>query len=447
MKMKNKITKIKFELTVLCLALLVTALLAAVSSSASRVSAEAGVLSSFVPSLFYNDRASRWHETTPLQIIDGEFYVPLGFIGELNNIKMDALDNFKENFYIQYKEVNFIAFNVEAGRAKTETKDNIPCKVYIIGYTTYLPAVLVAQSLGLLWEYNEKYNSFRIYELGVRTSFDEILAPYIAKIPVTTAPTTPAPQIITTVTAATAPPQQTAPPETVPTTVVGAEPAGPVTRPPVTEPPTEIETAPEPETTTAENTGEIENYMMFYGEESEIDGAIEMLGLNDIRAAFFFSGDEIEQNPDIARKIYASGHELGIKLAVGTDLGDIAAELEKINGVIYSAIKHKTRFCAFDGRQTNAEKLPYENILRKNGYYLCDWTIDNDALDLRGIQNVREMTDFIKQRHLNVFMFDLGGGYRDYLRWAALAAKYKFYINYSHINNANIENIKMRVIK
>ena len=57
------------------------------------------------------------------------------------------------------------------------------------------------------------------------------------------------------------------------------------------------------------------------------------------------------------------------------------------------------------------------------------------------------MTEFMKQREANIFMFDYNGEYRDYLELSVQAAETKFYIDFSYLNNANIENIYDQPIK
>jgi len=97
--------------------------------------------------------------------------------------------------------------------------------------------------------------------------------------------------------------------------------------------------------------------------------------------------------------------------------------------LIYAALKHKTRFCIFGD----------ENLIPE-GYYMCPQTAE--IHDLSGIGSVEEMIDYIKQRKYNVFMFDINGDFEKYLEWSAAAAKNKFYINFSYINNANIETLQ-----
>ena len=455
----------KFELMIICLALLVAAMLMMIANAVS-----ASPDNQFVPSLFHNDGPFVYDDLRPLYIAaDGVFYIPRDFFNYLDqrHLKMGARDNnFRESFFIQYKD-HYISFNVAADRADTVFEEGIFCKVYIIGAATYVPAVLTAQALGLEWEYNEQYNSFRIREAGARLTFDELLAPYIARIPTTPAPT-PAPTTtarrpVTTrppaVTSTTQPPvigqPQTQPAGEEPTATTNnpvvppqtpTEPIPPATPPPrqpaVPEQTTEPEITTEP--TTPENTREIENHLIFYNITNDIEqsGILEMLEENNMRAMFFMSGGEIAEYPDVLRKIYASGHSPGIRL----ESGEAISELEAVNDLIYSVIKHKTRFyMSAEDPEIREQIREQETELRQKGYYLCVETAD--ILNLRGISGADEMIEFMKRRRINIFAFDLNGedGNKDFLGLSVRAAREKFYINFSHINNANIENINRQI--
>jgi hypothetical protein len=165
-----------------------------------------------------------------------------------------------------------------------------------------------------------------------------------------------------------------------------------------------------------------------------------------MKAVFFFFFLEILQNPEILNLIYASGHQLGIKFDQNKTEGEtreLVTEFEKVNAFIYSALKHKTRFCISDDPGcSKTVKYSYNDKLTPEGYYLCGHNAD--IHDLADIENPGEMIDFIKQRRYNVFMFDINDDYKKYLEWFAEASKTKFYINFSYMNDANINMIKIQ---
>ena len=476
--MKNITTKIKkrkLELTVIILALLLIAMLKIITMVYS-VSAEDIPT---VPSLFYNDKVfvhsipgNNYY--LPLEEIDGVYYIPLDMLRFLNDINIDARDD--DNFYIQY-DFKMITFKISSDRAMIMGKDPIYCKVYTIHRMIYVPAKIIAENLGLIWEVRPEYNTGRIKESNARKSFDDLLEQYLPKVQPTVAPT-PEPTTSPPVQVTTEPPVKettTSPPDIVnPATEPTSKPDNniniPVTIP--TEPPTITVTETE-EPTTAENTREIQNYLMFYDSpvpsgdyennsndtiEKRIAEVLKILDEKNIQALFFLSGSEIEANPGILREIYASGHEPGIKFETGkkdSDADTLIAELESANDLIYSTLKHKTRFCMFDESPDiavdsenleNSDDSGYlSDRLTENGYYLCKKTIDIFDFNDMAITDVNQIIDFLKQKRVNVIAFELNGNYKNYLKLSVKAADIKFYINFSYINNANIASVKRQM--
>ena len=454
--MKNKIIKRKIEFIVIFLSLAFIAVMKLVTMTVSPVSAEG---EANIPSLFYNDRAFELDDVMPLKQFDGIYYVPIEFIKQINHIVMKSKD--KDNFYLQYKEYNYISFNVSSNKAESLYDENIPCKVYFDRNITYVPAKIVADALGLTMEIRYRYNTVRIKESTATKTFDELIERYIR--PSFLIPTEPP---------ITSPPEKTTEPiEEITSPPVIEQPPLPNANEtttekkadnPVQKPPPPIRTT-EPEPTTPENTREIENYLLFYNGENKdidekykteiIDDVLKILDKEKMRAMFFLSVNEIIENPDILRKIYASGHGLGIKFGSGgvnniIETDDLFSELEAANDLIYSALKHKTRFCMFeDGRKiivSEGEELyNYEDKLKEKGYYLCEKTLDIN--NLGKIKTSNEMIEFMKQNELNIFAFNLGdlnNNYKNYLQLSAKAMEIKFYIKFSYINNANIKDIK-----
>ena len=468
MNMKNfkaKINKKRLELTIVFLTFFLFALLKLLSATFSPVLAEESL---GIPSLFYNDTHFPYSvpgSTTylPLKQYNGVHYVPLDMLKLLNNIKMDSTDKYTDKFYIQYQNNNYIAFHISAERAYNQNAEYTNCKVYKYMGILYVPVEIIAKELGLEWEYRPEYNAGRIKEVGARRSFDDLLEKFIPKPKppdTTTSPPSP-PETAPPV----SPPPETAPWPLFPPLIM-TEPPLDYTTPPISEPTTaddipqkEISsqqqtTTIEPTTaepTTPESTEEIQNYLMFYDSFSPEDEAREdentdktakineiltALDENDnMKAIFFLSGEEIKKNPEILRSVYAFGHKVGIKFERGTpddDVEALVAELEEVNALIYSVLKHKTKFCIFGDA-----KYIYDDKLISEGYYPCGF-----PADLADIENADEMIEFLKRERYNIFMFDINNAdYKKYLEWFKLAANTKIYINFSYINNANIETI------
>ena len=495
---KTKINKRKLELTVIFLALIVIILLKIITIPI--VSAEDN---SSIPSLFLNDTHFVYSMPgsniyLPLEKVDGVYYIPLSILKYFGGITIESNDKYDDTFMMSYN-TKWMSFKFSTETAQIGVNKYIPCKVLHLNYDLYVPAQIIADNLGLFWDVREVrpgYNVGRISTKNVRLTFDELLNKFLPKPQPTTTPPTEPPS-------PPPPPPITEPPPIETTTPDPVDTVDPVIEPDTTKPinvyvppkPTEPPTTTEP--TTAENTREIQNYLMFYDSSESYDNYInnaddennespdsennsenenaaiidkpnkisdritevlKLLDKNKMRAIFFLSGSEITENPDILRTIYVSGHELGIKFESGkinVDAEDLISELEAVNDLIYSAVKHKTRFCIFDENlilfpdynsdsdniedSVNSKEL-YEKKFIERGYYLCSKTID--IFDLGDITDLNEMINFMKQKRVNVFMFDLNGSYRNYLELSAKAADSKFYINFSYINNANIELIK-----
>jgi hypothetical protein len=399
------------------------------------------------PSMFYNDHPYQI-DGLPLEIRDGVPYIPLIIFDfrkstGVTSVILGSEDNFTNDFSITHVHAGvrrWIAFNIDNRDAYTYDPVNqsyreVPGAYAILsgrgGNNIYVPARAVAETIGLRFEWNREFNSVRISDGRATKTFEELLRNYsiITEPPTTRPPVTTAPP--TTPTPPTEPPPPTPP-----------QPPGPTipTAPP--------ETTPEPETTTPENTRDINNYLMFYSGappqyEDNLGQVLNYLNEHEIRAMFFMSGAEIMAAPDKLRRIFASGHDVGIKID-GSDYetpDDLISEVEAVNGYIYSLIKQKTRFYIITPDFDDVEYMKdCINELRKAGYYLCR---DNINLEQADFDDIDSAVDFLKQQQVNLFAFDLynpDNNY-NYLKMMAEASDTKFYINFSHVNNANISGL------
>ena len=493
----RKQKKFRFAVTAVILAALFALMLKALTMAASdsnAVPASAQGSPLGIPSLFLNDSAFQLDSDYPLKIIDGTAYIPFEiFTGVgINYITLSPPRRESSNFYIMYKNKAYISFNISGNNADSIIYGTIPCKIYPLLGTFYIPAQLTADCLGLKWEYNAQYHAGRIKEPAAEKSFSELISRYIIQT------TLPPPPETTTAAPVTSPPAVVRPKQT--TTATQSNPVY------STSETTEIPATTVP-TTTPEDTQEIDNYIIIYdgasGEPADItgttaasetsetsettqtadtasaadtaetagaaqtpetsaaaaapaiapekiDAVLNNLKHNNIRAMFFMSGDEILANPDILRKITAYGDDIGIKFESGrmnVAADDLILELESANALIYSAVKQKTRFCMFGdadntGAHINNIKL-YGDELKRQGYYLCGKNTDLSNISNMPNQSVNDMIILLKQKKVNIIAIDIskGGGWLAYLNDAEQASKIKPYIKISYINNANIADI------
>ncbi|MCL2772424.1 MAG: polysaccharide deacetylase family protein [Oscillospiraceae bacterium] len=355
--------------------------------------------SSDMPSLFCNDTAFQLNNVYPLEIIDGIAYIPIDIFTRncINYIITQSQDDYTNNFVIQYvgdsgSGKDYISFSVSDNLATNIQDGAATCKVYNLHSTVYIPAQLTASSLGLNWQYNSQYHAGRISELSAEKSFDMLIAKYIV--------------------------------QTTQTNITG-----------------EIsETVSEP-TVESESIGSL-------NKAERIDAVLNNLQKNGIRALFFMSGSEIIENPDILRKIIASGNDIGIKFESGKmnfTADDLITELESANSLIYSAVKQKTRFCMFGDNDNNSAEIikSYRADLMNQGYYLCEKNTDISDITNMPNESLKNMIDLLKRQKINLISVDISAGdnYLNKLIIAEQAAKTKFYIKFPYINNANVEDI------
>ncbi len=108
------------------------------------------------------------------------------------------------------------------------------------------------------------------------------------------------------------------------------------------------------------------------------DRILEILEKYNVKATFFFVGQNIENYPEAAEKVYAAGHEIGNHTYThhrvrAMESGELISELEKCDDAIYEIDEYRTRLFrppegAFDDDvEMTAKSMDYSIIL---------WSID-----------------------------------------------------------------------
>lgn len=428
------VKKHKMKITVIVLTIIFMLLMRAMTAFVS-----VPVAASDIPTIFVNDREFHGHHILPLIRIDGVDYIPINVFYDMNSITISSRDNFENDFFLQHGASHrTIAFNI-GGRAAFDNRgDEIPgVAARLRGRQIYVPAYGVANILGLRIETREPVPGHRVLRIKddrtARRSFDDMLRPFLRPPP-------PPP--------ATAPPTTTAPPLPRP------PPPRPIDPNIITEP-----TTPEA-TTNPENTRPVNNYLMFYAgdvpqtddndygnnyENTEIENnenlgkVLNFLAANEIRALFFMSREQILDNPGKLRTIFASGHDIGIKIdrADFSDTGELINEVETANAYIYTLIKQKTRLYIVTA-DFGYKHEEFTGALGRAGYFLCR---DNISIEPGTFADTDALVDFLRQQQANLWTFDLSDLDYDYLTLMAEVSGIKSYINFSHINNANISHL------
>lgn len=105
---------------------------------------------------------------------------------------------------------------------------------------------------------------------------------------------------------------------------------------------------------------------------------LEILKEYNVKATFFFVGQNIENYPDAAEQVYLSGHEIGNHTYThhrvrAMERGELVRELERCDDEIYRLYEYKTRLFrppegAFDD--------DVESIARNMDYSIILWSVD-----------------------------------------------------------------------
>ena len=402
------------------------------------VTSGSGASGSNMPSLFVNDIAFPYDDILPLYTVGSTYYVPiLLFDFMVPDVVKYSIDNYTDHFYISYGG-KFISFSIKSEKAWDYEQNELPgARAVLRGRgrnNVYIPARAVADVTGLKFELSEQGRSVRISDARASLAFEDMLKNprYAAVDP----PTAPLPS--------TAPPLSSAP-------------DAPVSAVPTSENPAPlVSTAP---STTPENTREINNYLMFYtgitdnetGEEpteepaeDNLNTVLNYLKTNDIRALFFLSAEEITSDPDRLKRIFAAGHDIGININRPDffTTEDLVRFAENANAYIYAVIKQKTRFymltADFDDAEYTKDCI---SAMSRAGYHRC---FGNTEITPGNFEDAVSAAEFLKQRQVNLFAFDLPEFDNDYeyLELINDSVNIKFYINFSHINNANVSKLR-----
>ncbi len=105
---------------------------------------------------------------------------------------------------------------------------------------------------------------------------------------------------------------------------------------------------------------------------------LDILEKYNIKATFFFVGQNIENYPEAAEKVYAAGHEIGNHTYThhrvrAMEHGELLRELNRCDDAIYEIEEYRTRLFrppegAFDGEVEDAAKIM--------DYSIILWSID-----------------------------------------------------------------------
>ena len=113
------------------------------------------------------------------------------------------------------------------------------------------------------------------------------------------------------------------------------------------------------------------------------NAVLDALKEHNIKATFFLVGENVEKYPEIARRIVAEGHTIGIHCyshdykVLYESVDAYVADFEKAKAVVYEATGVEARLFRFPGGSINSyNKKVYKDIaetMTENGYIYFDW--------------------------------------------------------------------------
>ena len=296
----------------------------------TRVSAAAA------PSLFHRDEVWYRDSSAGLEIINGTYYVPVDIFGAFNQIEL-SMDSPRGEFMVYNRTTkHYISVLFREKIATVNGEEETYLNLYKLhGGYYYVPAEFFCFILSLTCTVTESTNaaygvSLRISDGSETKTFEELLSPYTA------APST--------------------------------ESESETSVPPVTEPPV----------TSDEDTTPRQIYLTFNTlEESAAGEILERLAVSGVRATFFFTLQELKNEPRLAAAAAAAGHAIGLRCTEARDEADFLTQMAEANEHLYALLKIETRIVQLPAG-TARSGMTEEQLARigEAGYILWDWTYD-----------------------------------------------------------------------
>ncbi|MDD6798954.1 MAG: polysaccharide deacetylase family protein [Firmicutes bacterium] len=307
-------------------------------------------LPSGAPTMFINDEP--WYNETMFGWIkeSGECYVPVSCLSVIKGV---SVMNYLEynSMLISYKD-KFISINtLSCEDAYSENTGSFKFHTFFKkaenGLSVlYIPAQKTCALLGLYFEMDQTRSAIRIYDDRAVKLMEDLLWEHN-------------PALV----------------ETTTESETETETEEPATTPPVTD---------NPETTVINRAECV--CIAFDGALNEYTAEIlDILDKYKVKAAFFISGNDTVQHRETVRRIFLSGHFVGLfsesddgeKYA--EDINIFFDELDYENNVIYRLIKTKFRLAKTPESLKTKKNLLDDNVLAAalaRGYFLCDFTCE-----------------------------------------------------------------------
>lgn len=322
---------------------------------AVRVSAAA------TPSLFHNDE--RWYRDTSagLEIIGGLYYVPVDVFSMFRHIEL-TMDSRRGEFLVYNRNTGaYISVLYSEKIATINGEEEAYLNLYKLhGGYYYVPAEYFCTVLSLGYEVRRGSGSavdvsFRILDGNETKSFDELLDVYA---PDSSDSTDTRPPIVTD------------------------------TDPPVSD--VTVRT----------------NYITFNSIASpSLESILATLDEYSMKATFFVSVEDLQNNPDRVVAVAAAGQTLALYSTDADSVQQFLDTMNEANDILYGIVKNRTRVvqCVSKDISWTDENMA---LLHDAGYVLWDWTFDvpdSVGYSVRYVKSACRQT--VSNNEINVLRF------------------------------------------
>ncbi|MFZ1983111.1 MAG: glycosyltransferase [Desulfatitalea sp.] len=148
---------------------------------------------------------------------------------------------------------------------------------------------------------------------------------------------------------------------------------------------------------------------------------LDILKTRGVKAAFFMVGKKVEENPDIVRRMYAEGHELGVHTYTHPNLAEVSDErvqlelnatqwlIEKVTG--HSTVLFRPPYKA-DTRPESPEEILPIKAAQELGYITVTNAIDSEDWTRPGVAGILHAVKAARDEGNIILLHDAGGDRR-----------------------------------
>ncbi|WP_055108027.1 polysaccharide deacetylase family protein [Paenibacillus ihumii] len=123
---------------------------------------------------------------------------------------------------------------------------------------------------------------------------------------------------------------------------------------------------------------------------------LDILKIHGIKATFFVVGHRVEKHPDLLKRIYREGHQIGNHsyshpLFKNKSVNEFQREILQTERIIYQTIGIKPRYIRPPYGEINEAQLKWA---KKEGYRIINWNVD--SLDWKGLNKDKVKQNILK---------------------------------------------------